>query len=554
MIPRLLLCAVAAGAAPGADSPGLVPRPAHLTAGAGALPLTATTALHAAGDGAAVAAWLHDELARTATAVATPDAGDGADGITLRMDPALPATGPDWAQTEAYHLVIDAGHATLTARSAEGLFRGATTLVQLAEQGGGGWCLPALTIDDQPRFRWRGLMLDCGRHFFTVAEVERFIDLLALHKFNRFHWHLTEDQGWRIEVKSAPRLTSVGAWRASSPQMGDAGKADGQPYGGYYTQDDIRHVVAHAAARFVTVVPELEMPGHGCAAIAAYPELGNRDVPGWQDPQVGTHWGVFHHTFAPREETFAFIAKVFDEVLPLFPGAYVHIGGDEAPKDEWQRSAFAQGVIAEHDLKDAHGLQAWFVKRVEVLLSARGKRLVGWDEIQEGGLSPTATMMVWRDWKWAKLALASGNSVVMAPTSHTYFDYVQSGTPHQPAFQCISGWKEHGLDTQRVLSFEPVPDGTPAGQAAQVLGAQGQVWTEYIWSAGKVEYMTWPRACALAEVCWAPPEGRDWAEFQARLGRHLELLDREQVNYRKDDGAPARSVEAIAATPHAPLP
>ena len=232
----------------------------------------------------------------------------------------------------------------------------------------------------------------------------------------------------------------------------------------------------------------------------------------------------------------------------------MHIGGDEAPKDEWQRSPFAQGVIAEHGLKDAHGLQAWFIKRVEGLLTARGKRLIGWDEIQEGGLSPTATMMVWRDWKWAKLALAAGNAVVMAPTSHTYFDYAQSGTPREPAFQCISGWKEHGLDTQRVFALEPVPDGTPATQAAQVLGAQGQVWSEYIWSAGKAEYMTWPRACALAEVCWSPQEGRDWAEFQPRLARHLELLDREQVNYRKDDGAPARSAEAIAATPHAPLP
>ncbi len=545
MILRLLLftcAAMTSSVATSAEAPGLIPRPVHLTPGDGpTMPLTATTALHAAGAAAAVATWLRDELARSGAAIAAPDAGDGQDGITLRLDPGLAAVGPDWAQAETYRLTIDAGHATLTARAPEGLFRGATTLVQLAEQTGAGWRLPALAIDDQPRFRWRGLMLDCGRHFFTVAEVERFIDLLALHKLNRFHWHLTEDQGWRIEVKSAPRLTSVGAWRASSPVMGDAGKADGQPYGGFYTQDDIRHVVAHAAARFVTVVPELEMPGHGCAAIAAYPELGNRDVPGWQDPQVGTHWGVFHHTLAPREETFAFIAKVFDEILPLFPGAYVHIGGDEAPKDEWQHSPFAQQVIAEHDLKDAHGLQAWFIKRVEGLLTARGKRLIGWDEIQEGGLSPTATMMVWRDWKWAKLALAAGNAVVMAPTSHTYFDYAQSGTPR-------------ALDTQRVFTLEPVPDGTPATQVAQVLGAQGQVWTESIGSADKVEYMTWPRACALAEVCWSPAEGRDWTDFQARLTRHLALLDRDQVNYRKDDGAPARSSEAMAATPHPPLP
>ncbi|HEX3134311.1 MAG TPA: family 20 glycosylhydrolase [Planctomycetota bacterium] len=407
-------------------------------------------------------------------------------------------------------------------------------------------------MTDRPRFRWRGLMLDCGRHFFSVDEVKRFIDLLVVHKFNRFHWHLTEDQGWRIEVKSKPKLTSIGAWRAESPVMGDAKQGDGQPYGGFYTQDDIRTVVAYAASRFVTVVPEIEMPGHSSAAVASYPELGNNDIPSWEAPTVGTRWGVVHRTLSPKEETFAFIAQVFDEILPLFPGEYVHIGGDEAPKDEWKKSPFAQAVIKKNNLTDEHGLQSWFVKRVESLLKERGKRMIGWDEIQEGGLSPSATMMVWRDWKWAKLALESGNTVVMAPTSHTYLDYIQSDTPELPAFQTITGKRKKGMDSDKVYSFEPVPVEATPEQVERILGAQGQVWTEYIWSQAKVEYMTWPRACALAEAVWSPKEGRDWAGFQERLARHLTLLDKAQVNYRKADGSPAQPTQAMERTPRKP--
>jgi len=534
----------------------VIPRPWTVVPSAtAAMPVAATTALRVIGSGARpVADWLRLGLAIATGVTVTEPQNAAGNGIVLFIDPMFSLSAPDWAQAEGYRLTIADGRTTITARTPHGLFNGATTLIQLARQNAGAWEFPALEITDRPRFRWRGLMLDCGRHFFTVDEVKRFIDLMAFHKFNRFHWHLTEDQGWRIEVKAKPKLTSIGAWRAESPVMGDNKQGDGQPYGGFYTHDDIRTVVAYAAQRFVTVVPEIEMPGHSMAAVAAYPELGNNDIPGWQAPQVGTRWGVVHRTLSPRDETFAFIGQVFDEILPLFPDEYVHIGGDEAPKDEWKKSPFAQELIKKHDLKDEHGLQSWFIKRVEGMLKERGKRMIGWDEIQEGGLSPTATMMVWRDWKWAKLALDSGNTVVMAPTSHTYLDYIQSDTPDLPAFQTIGGKKKKGLDSEKVYSFEPVPVEASAEQAERILGAQGQVWTEYIWSQAKVDYMTWPRACALAETVWSPKDGRTWDGFQERLTRHLTLLDKAQVNYRKPDGSPAQPMQSMERTPRKSMP
>jgi hexosaminidase len=548
----LSLCLTTAVAA---EPAMVIPKPWLVTtSNKPAMPLKASTALRVIGsDVRPIAEWLRLELTIATGVTMSEPQNSAGDGIVLMLDPMFSVDAPDWAQAEAYRVTIAGSRTTITARTSHGLFYGACTLVQLAQQNGGDWQIPAMEITDRPRFRWRGLMLDCGRHFFSVDEVKRFIDLLAVHKFNRFHWHLTEDQGWRIEVKSKPKLTSIGAWRAESPVMGENGKGDGQPYGGFYTQDDIRTVVAYAASRFVTVVPEIEMPGHSVAAVASYPELGNNDIPSWEAPTVGTRWGVAHRTLSPKEETFAFIAQVFDEILPLFPGEYVHIGGDEAPKDEWKKSPFAQKVIKQNNLADEHGLQSWFIKRVENLLKERGKRMIGWDEIQEGGLSPSATMMVWRDWKWAKLALDSGNTVVMAPTSHTYFDYRQSDTPEQPGFQTIGGgkWKPT-LDTAKVFTFEPIPAEANADQAEHILGAQGQVWTEYIWSRAKVEYMTWPRACALAEAVWSPKEDRSWEEFQERLARHLTLLDKAQVNYRKSDGSPTQPMQSMERTPRKP--
>ena len=383
-----------------------------------------------------------------------------------------------------------------------------------------------------------------GRHFFSVEEILKLLDLMALHKLNTFHMHLTEDQGWRVEVKRYPKLTEVGAWRAESPKMGDRKSGDGIPYGGFYTQEDLKRIVAYAGERFITVVPEIEMPGHSTAAIAAYPELGNQDVPGLKVSAVSPRWSVHENTLNPTAKTFEFIGHVFDELLPLFPGEYVHIGGDEAPKTQWQKSAVAQDVMQSNGLKDEHELQAWFVRRAEEMLRARGKRLIGWDEIQEGGLSPTATMMVWRDWKWARHALDRGNQVVMAPTSHLYFDYGQENTPAKPEFEVIGA----SLTTQKVYELEPVPEGITAEQAKNVLGCEAQLWGEYIWSWDKLTYMTFPRACAMAEVAWTTGE-RKWSEFSGRLSKHLARLDRLGVNYRRDDGTPARGEAGMGRAP-----
>ena len=465
--------------------------------------------------------------------------------MSLRIDPHLDLVGPAWAVGEGYLLVSRATGVVVTARTAHGLFNGAMTVAQLAVQEGGRWVIPAVRITDQPRFRWRGLMLDCGRHFFSVAEVCRFLDQMALHKFNVFHWHLTEDQGWRVEVKRFPRLTEVGAWRKESPVMGARQKGDGQSYGGFYTQDDLRAVVAHAAARHITVLPELEMPGHSTAAVASYPELGNNDIPGWEPPATATRLGVSSTILSPKEETFQFIAAVFDEILPIFPGEFVHIGGDEAPKDEWKKSATAQRIIQEQGLKSEAELQSWFVCRVEKMLAGRGKRLIGWDEIQEGGLSATAAMMVWRDHKWGNFALERGNDIVMAPTSHTYLDFGQGPGPGGPAFETLGGH----LPIVKVYGFDPVPQGAPRQSLSQLLGCQGQLWTECIWSEAKLDYMAWPRACALAEAAWSRSIAKDYDSFRKRLSIHQARLDRLRINYRKDDGSPAQPHRPMERTP-----
>jgi len=528
----------------------IIPMPAkvELTQG-GTFHFNSSTRIHALNDEAVknVAARLADSLAILTGVKPLVDNQLG-DGIILGLDPSTPAEGPDWAAAEGYNLTSNGRCVTIVARTAHGLFNGAQTLAQLVTRTDARWTVPSLIITDSPRFQWRGLMLDCARHFFSVAEVCRLIDQMALHKFNTFHWHLTDDQGWRVEVKRYPKLTEIGAWRAESPVMGDRKKGDGQPYGGFYTQADLRAVVAYAAARHITVVPEFEMPGHSTAAIAAYPELGNDDIPGWKPSSTHLRWGVDPRILAPKERTFEFIANVFDEILPIFPGAYVHIGGDEVPKDQWKSSPFAQKTIKENGLKDENELQSYFIRRVEKLLSQRGKRLIGWDEIQEGGLSPAATMMVWRNVKWAKLALAQGNSIVMADTAHTYLDYGQGATPGGPAFDVIGG----KITVEQVYGLEPVPVGTEPERSAQVLGCQGQLWAEYIWSAGKLDYMAWPRACALAEVAWTPLKARDYAQFTRRLASHLSKLDAMKVNYRREDGSPAQPGQSMERTPRQP--
>lgn len=380
-------------------------------------------------------------------------------------------------------------------------------------------------VEDYPQFSYRGMHLDVARHFFNVNFIKRYLDLMALHKMNTFHWHLTEDQGWRIEIKQYPLLTEIGAWRketlighGSRPPF----KYDGIPYGGYYTQDEIREIVEYAAQRHITVIPEIEMPGHATAALAAYPELGCTGGP----YEVVTRWGIFEDAFcAGSEFTFEFLENVLTEVVELFPSQYIHIGGDECLKNRWKECPKCQQRIRDEGLADEEELQSYFIKRIEKFLLTKGRNIIGWDEILEGGLAPEATVMSWRGVRGGIKAAQMGHDVIMTPVTHCYFDYYQADPETEPL--AIGGF----LTLRQVYSFNPVPPELNAHEAKHILGGQGNVWTEYIKTPEHVEYMAFPRAIALAEVLWTPTQNQDFQNFQKRLKTHLERLDMLNVNY-----------------------
>ncbi len=447
--------------------------------------------------------------------------------ILLALDAgADAAAGEPYERDESYYLLVDRDRVMLLANSAAGVFYGIQTLRQLLPPTGtsGVWSVPALEIRDAPRFRYRGMHLDVGRHFFPVSFIKRYIDLLAMYKLNTFHWHLTEDQGWRVEIEKYPRLTEVGSCRAETvvEKNFDPYVGDGTRYCGYYTKDDIRDVVAYAAERYVNVIPEIELPGHSLAALAAYPELACTDGPF----EVGTRWGVFDDIYCPTERTFAFLEDVLSEVMNLFPGPYIHVGGDEAPKTRWEESPAAQEVIAREGLADEHELQSYFIRRIEAFLNANGRRLIGWDEILEGGLAPQATVMSWRGMIGGIEAAKEGHDVIMTPYSHLYFDYYQGDRRFEPL--AIGGY----TPLERVYEFEPVPAELSPEEASYIIGGQANVWTEYMKTAPHVEYMALPRMLALAEVVWSPADARSWDRFVARLPSQFERLESLGVNYR----------------------
>lgn len=449
--------------------------------------------------------------------------------IRLQRDPAPGAE-------EAYQLDTDANGALLRAGTPSGLGWAVQSFVQLLPpQAVHGADLPAVSIQDQPRFPWRGAMLDPSRHFRPVEDVLRFIDLMARHRLNRLHLHLTDDQGWRLEIRRYPRLTSVGAWR-SETLVGHlrAGPHtyDGKPHGGFYTQEDCRRIVAHAARRHITVVPEIDLPGHMQAAIAAYPWLGNDGQP----CPVFTRWGVNPHILNAEERTIRFLEDVLTEVMEIFPSPWIHVGGDEAVKDEWKTSPRIQERIRELGCGDEHGLQSYLIGRMDALLTARGRRLLGWDEILEGGLSPNATVLSWRGIQGGIEAARLGHDVIMVPNKDTYFDYYQ----HED--HSIQPLAIGGLTTlEKAYAFEPIPAELTAEQARHVLGSQGQLWSEYIPTREHLDCMAFPRLCALAEVLWSPKDQRDWVDFQRRLPTHLTRLDALGVAYFR---APARAAVA----------
>mgnify|MGYP000529989288 CR=1 FL=1 len=436
---------------------------------------------------------------------------------------------------EGYHLTVTPENIIIKAANNNGLFYGIQTIRQLLpfqiEQhypiNNIAWNIPVVSIKDKPRFSYRGMHLDVGRHFYPVSFIKKYIDLIALHKMNKFHWHLTEDQGWRIEIKKYPKLTSVGAYRGSTiygHPYDEGVKEDKVRYGGFYSQSEIKDIVAYAQERFVTIIPEIDLPGHTVAALAAYPELACT-----QDKfKVSTKWGVSEDVLCPSEATFTFIENVLNEVMDLFPSEYIHIGGDEAPKKRWEKSELAQQVIEDNRLKDEYELQSYFIKRLEVVLNKRGRKLIGWDEILEGGLSDTATVMFWRSWgdnkKHIQQVLENGNPVIMTPVSHLYFDYYQSESMDEPL-----AWGAY-LPLKKVYSYDPVFDAVTNKQAKYILGAQGNVWTEYIKTARMVEYQSQPRMAAVGELTWSAKKDKSWRSFVTRLTPHFERLKAMNIN------------------------
>ena len=426
---------------------------------------------------------------------------------------------------DSYSINI-ADRITISYSSEASCFYAWVSLLQLSTQQDGQLRFPECFVKDYPTFQWRGLHLDVSRHFFTVDEVKRFIDLMAYYKFNTLHWHLTDDQGWRIEIKKYPLLTEVGAWRDSTVENHYSTQPrtyNQSRYGGFYTQEEIKEVVHYASERFIDVVPEIEMPGHARAALAAYPEYSCTG----QTQGVEGLWGVFDDIFCAKEESILFLQDVLTEVLPLFPSAYLHVGGDEAPKTRWKACPNCQAVIKANGLNDEHQLQSYFIGRMDAFLTQNGKKLIGWDEILEGGLSPNATVMSWRGYDGGKAAAAEGHYVVMCPGSHCYFDHYQGRGAEEPL--AIGGFTP--LD--RVYEFNPIPSDMDLASAAYVLGAQGNLWTEYIPNMAQLEYMAYPRAIALSTALWSETK-LSYDQFLSTLRLfHFPFLNSQKVNFSK---------------------
>ncbi|WP_426403645.1 beta-N-acetylhexosaminidase [Streptomyces sp. R-07] len=515
----------------------LIPAPLSVEhQGSGHRSLDALTTLDAGPGTESTARWLRTALG-AATGLPLAD-GSGPHAIRLRISEEVAREyGP-----EGYRLAVGDTSVVIEGGGPAGAFWGAQTLRQLlgpeayrkAPVRDGDRDLPLVTVEDRPRFGWRGLLLDVSRHFMPKDDVLRYLDLLAAHKLNVFHFHLTDDQGWRIEIERYPKLTEVGAWRArtkwghrASPLWTET------PHGGFYTQDDIREIVAYAAERHITVVPEIDLPGHAQAAIAAHPELGNTDVVDTAALTVWDTWGVNPNVLAPTEAVLRFYEGVLEEVLGLFPSTFVHIGGDECPKDQWKASPAAQARIKELGLADEDELQSWFIRHFDRWLTARGRRLIGWDEILEGGLAEGAAVSSWRGYAGGIAAAEAGHDVVMCPEQHVYLDHRQAPGEDEPM---PIGYVRTLEDVYR---FEPVPPGLAPEAAAHILGTQANVWTEVMENRSRVDYQVFPRLAAFAEVAWSAlpaPEARDFPGFARRMSTHYRCLDALGVDYRPPAG------------------
>jgi len=528
--------------------PGIIPQPARMEVRVGEFELRAATRIltdaASAGDGKVLAGMLRGgtgfRLGVGRSSGSSASAGSNSEGRRVGGDDVIlirrigdDANREIGGPGEGYGLEVTPKKVTITAKGSAGAFYAFQTIRQLLPReipsekvvSGVKWTLPCVKIEDAPRFGWRGLMLDVGRHFQPVEFVKKFIDGMALHKFNVFHWHLTEDQGWRIEIKKYPRLTKVGSRRAQTVIGRNSETYDGTPHGGFYTQDEIRDVVKYAAARHITIVPEIEMPGHAQAAVASYPELACAKGPF----KVMERWGISRDVYcAGNEAVFGFLEDVLSEVMGLFPGKFIHIGGDECPKERWEACPKCKTRMKAEGLKDGHELQSYLVRRIERFLAGNGRRLIGWDEILEGGLAPGATVMSWRGVKGGITAVKAGHDAVMAPMPFTYFNFYQGRNREREPLAF-----GHYLPLGKAYQFEPVPKALSAKEARHILGAQGQLWSEYLTDPKGIEYMTYPRAAALAEVLWSPAGSKDYPNFLRRLGIHLKRLDTLGICHRR---------------------
>lgn len=523
MIPALVTLMVLAGSARG-QSVSLVPKPQKVQPSKGMFTLNAKTRLVIDSQSKVV-----NEVAKTFQAQLRKVTGFPFPSVSVSSLSNVSNTifltdrlSKRRLGNEGYQIHVKRNSITLAAPTPAGLFYAVQSFFQMlppeVERGTlvkADWKVPCVDVQDIPRFPWRGMHLDVCRHFFPKEFVKQYLDLMAAYKLNTFHWHLTEDQGWRIEIKKYPRLTEIGSQRAET--MGDS-----TPHGGFYTQDDVREIVEYAKQRFITVVPEIEMPGHSTAALAAYPELSCTGGPF----KVGTIWGVYEDVYcAGNEKTFEFLQDVLTEVMSLFPGQFIHVGGDECPKVRWQSCPKCQARIKSEGLKDEHELQSYFIKRMEKFVNSKGKRIIGWDEILEGGLAPNAAVMSWRGTQGGIDAARSGHDVVMSPTDYCYFDYYQGLTSEPKA---IGGY----LPIDTLYSYEPVPADLSDDEAKHILGVQGNMWTEYLPMQQNVEYMLLPRMLALSEVAWSPKAQRDPVDFMARLTAQYDRLAARGVNFR----------------------
>ncbi len=506
----------------------ITPMPAEMKPGKGSFTLNRNTAIVIEGSGLErSAAFFNTYLQQHCgykLKITTKYSGDNAISLNYeRLDNAIAG---------AYHLTADKKGIHIAGDNEEGVFYGIQTLIQLLpvdegavmKNAGTPVNIPSVTINDYPRFAYRGMHLDVGRHFFPVTFIKKYIDYLAAYKYNNFHWHLTEDQGWRIEIKKYPLLTQVGSCRDRT-LIGRYGsnKYDSIKYCGYYTQQEVKEIVKYATERYITVIPEIEMPGHSTAALASYPYLGCTKGP----YKVMDTWGVLDDVYcAGNDSTFTFLQNVLDEVMQLFPSRYIHIGGDECPKERWKTCPLCQKRIKDNNLKDEHALQSYFIQRIEKYLNSRGRQIIGWDEILEGGLAPNATVMSWRGEEGGIAAAKQDHDVIMTPGTYCYLDHSQSKNEDSVT---IGGY----LPLEKVYSYDPIPKELSAQQAKHILGAQGNVWTEYMGNAAKVEYMIFPRMSALSEVLWSPAAKKDWKDFERRIPVLLKRYQQWGANYSK---------------------